>query len=166
MAGRSRLSGVALGFVLGAFAFWLPIVVLYWLLGGDWGSLITALLLTFLLPLFCCFVLDSIAVAWNRPRLGLSVAMISGIWASGPFFMTLANTSMPGEGFHMAGAWGFIGIATATFPISTFVLSTHNASLFAVQFATFLLPIFAMCGWTFQPLAYRCFLYRSIQRHI
>jgi|SwirhisoilCB2_FD_contig_61_5624787_length_1022_multi_4_in_0_out_0_2 hypothetical protein len=164
MASSSRLSRVALGFAVGAFAFWLPIVALYWLFGGDWASLITGLLLTFLLPFFCCFALDSVAVAWNLPRLGLSVAMIFGIWATGPFFMTLANTSTAGEGFHMADAWGFVGFATATFPISTFMLSTYNLSLFAVQFTTFLLPIFSMAGWTFQPLARRCFLYRSIQR--
>lgn len=166
MVNQSRWSRIALGFAAGALAFWLPIVALYWLLGGDWASLITGLLLTFLLPLFCCLVLDNVAVACNWPRLGLSAAMICGIWASGPFFMTLANTSMPGEGFHMAGAWRFVGFTTATFPISTFMLSTYNLSLFAVQFTSFLLPIFSMTGWTFQPLARRCCICRHVLRQI
>ena len=166
MASSSRLSRVTVGLAVGAFAFWLPIVALYWLFGGDWASLITGLLLTFLLPVFCCVVLDSVAVARKCPRLGLSAAMVCGIWAAGPFFMTLANTSTPGEGFHMAGAWGLVGFATATFPISTFMLSTYDASLYAVIFVTFVLPIFAAGEWTFQPHARRCFLYRSIQRHI
>lgn len=126
----------------------------------------TGVLFTFLLPIFCCFVLEACAMAWNRPRLGLSAAMVCGIWASGPSLMKLANTSMAGEGFHQPGAWGFVGFATATSPASTFMLSTYNGSLGAVVFTTFAVPLFATREWTFQPLVRRCSMCRFVLRHI
>jgi hypothetical protein len=80
--------------------------------------------------------------------------------------MTLANTSMAGEGFHLKDAWNFVGSATAMFPVSTFMLSTYSGALFAVQFTTLLLPIFATREWTFQPLMRRCSVCRFLLHHI
>jgi hypothetical protein len=161
-----RFSYVTLGLAVGALAFWFPIVAVCWLPGGEWGTIITSLLFTFILPIFCCFILELVAGALHRSRVGLSAAMVCGVWASAPFFITLANTSTAGEGFHLPGVWSFVGVATATFPISTFMLSTYNASLGAVILTTFMLPIFATREWTFQPFIRRCSMCRFMLRHI
>jgi hypothetical protein len=41
-----------------------------------------------------------------------------GIWATGPFFMMLAVTFTPGEGFHQAGAIIFTTIGLIVFAFS------------------------------------------------
>lgn len=163
---RGRLPYFALGLAAGASAFWLPVVGAYWAFGGDWGAIITSLPFTFLLPVFCCFVLEVLAVGYGRPRFGLSAAMILGIWATAPFWIMFANTCMAGEGFHMVDAWSSVAFMTATFPASTLMFSTYNGSLGALLFTTLALPIFSAANWTFQPLAGRCCVCRYALRHI
>lgn len=151
---------LALGFVVGAFAFWSPIIGAYWLFGGGWGGIIAALLFTFFLPVFCCFALETLTLRWHRPRLGVAGAMILGIWATGPLCMLLAGTREPGEGFHIAGAWSSVGQMTAIFPVSTFMMAAYYGSLFALQLTTIALPIFSITGWSFRPL-----IGHSVVRH-
>lgn len=144
-----RLLFLALGFAVGAFAFWSPIVGAFWLFGADWGSIITGLLFTFLLPVFCCFVLELLTVRCKCPRSGVAIAMVFGIWVTGPLCMLLAGTREAGKGFHMAGAWNSVGHMTAIFPVSTFMMATYYGSLFAVQFSTIGLLIFSLSRSSF-----------------
>jgi hypothetical protein len=160
MFGNRGLLYLTLGFAVGAFVFWSPIIGAFWLFGSDWGEIIAALLFTFFLPVFCCFVLEALTLRCHRPRLGIAVAMVLGIWATGPVCMLLAGTRETGEGFHMIGAWSSVGQMTAIFPISTFMMATYYGSLFALQLTTVALPIFSITRWSFRPL-----IGHSVVRH-
>jgi hypothetical protein len=112
-------------------------------------------------PVFACFVLKSFAERWNRTRPVIACAMVTGIWATAPFWITLAQTFRPGEGFHMAGAWTYAGLMTAFFPLSTIIMSTYDGSLFAVLLTSASLFVFSVTGWSFQPLLSRCIIFGS-----
>lgn len=147
-------------FLIGSLSFWLPIVSAPALFGPDWGGMVTAFLLTFVLPVSCCFVLEAFASTWNQPRSRCAAAMVFGIWATGPFWINVANTSTPGLGFHMADAWSYVGLMTATFPMSLIMMATYQGSLFALLFATVALLVFSATDWTFRPLLRRCVVCR------
>ena len=147
-------------FLIGSLSFWLPIVIASALFGLDWGTVITALLLTFALPVNCCFVLEAFASKWNQPRSRCAAAMVFGIWVTGSFWLNVANTSAPGLGFYMAGVWSYIGWTTATFPFSLIMMTTYQGSLFALLFTTVALSVFSATDWTFQPLLRRCVVCR------
>jgi hypothetical protein len=141
---------LAFAFTTAALAFWLPVVFARLVFGEDLGVLLTIVPLTLALPVLLCFSLDLLAQWLAAPRLRLAVAMMAGIWASGPFFMTLALTVTPGEGFHQAGAWSSLGLGTALFPVYTFMMATYEGSLFAILLTTLALAAFAFSPWSFK----------------
>jgi hypothetical protein len=157
-----RLALFARAALIGSLSFWLPILIARVLFGADWGVLRTVLLFTFLLPVLCCLVLEAFTEKWRQSRPGFAMAMLLGIWISGPFWMMLANTQAPGEGFHAAGAWPSLGLMTAAFPAATFMMSTYEGSLSALLLTTFALLVFSLSPWSFQPLTNRCVVCRSV----
>lgn len=157
---RSGFNGVAQGAATGSLVFWLPILLARLVFGAYWGPILVVFPLTFLTPLFACFILELFSEQWKLSRLVFAAGMLFGIWATGPFWITLANTSAAGEGFHMAGAWSFVTLMTATFPLSTIPLATYHGSLGALLLTTTVLPLFALTRWSFQPIARRCVVCR------
>ena len=147
-------------FLIGSLSFWLPIVIAPALLGPDWGGMVTVFLLTFALPVSCCFVLEAFTSTWNQPRSRCAAVMVFGIWVTGPFWINVANTSAPGLGFHMTGVWSYLGLTTATFPFSLIMMATYQGSLFALLFTTAALAVFSATDWSFQPLLNRCVVCR------
>jgi hypothetical protein len=150
------LAQFALAMAVGSLSFWSPIVAARFLFGGDWGVLLTIFPLTFALPLLLCVVLEGFTQQAGRPRFGFAAAMLLGIWITAPFWITVASTATPGEGFHMAGSWGYVGLMTASFPVSVIMMTTYDGSLFAVWFTTAALLSFSFTRWSFQPLINRC----------
>jgi hypothetical protein len=152
---KGQFSRLALAFSAGALTFWSPVIIVRLAFGEDLGVLLTIVPLTIVLPVLVCLALDSLAQWYAAPRPQLALAVITGIWATGPFFMTLALTLMPGEGFHKTGAWGAVGLETALFPFSTFMMATYEGSLFAVLLTTIGLVVFAISPWSFGRFALR-----------
>lgn len=148
------------GFLIGSFSFWLPIVSASLVFGPDWGALITIFVLTLCLPVAACFILEAFSARWNQPRSRFAAAMVFGIWVTGPFWIVLANTSVSGLGFHMAGAWSYVGLMTATFPLSLIMMATYHGSLFALLFTAVVLALFSATNWSFGPLLRRCVVCR------
>lgn len=158
---KSKLVDFACPFVVGSLSFWVPILLVRLVFGPGWGVMFTLLPLTVVLPVFSCFVLESFAEKWNRTRPVIACAMVTGIWATAAFWITLAQTFGPGEGFHMAGAWTYVGLMTAFFPLSALLMSTYDGSLFAVLLTSASLFVFALAGRTFQPFLSRCIIFGS-----
>jgi hypothetical protein len=94
---------LACAFAASALSFWLPIVIARLAFGEYLGVLLTILPLTLVLPVLLCSALDFMGQRSAAPRPRLALAMMAGIWATGPFFMMLALTLKPGEGFHQPG---------------------------------------------------------------
>jgi hypothetical protein len=140
---------LALAFAASALSFWLPIVIARLVCGEYLGVLLTILPLTLVLPVLLCSALDFIGQWSAAPRPRLALAMMAGIWTTGPFFMMLALTLKPGEGFHQPGAWGVMGLETVLFPISTFMMSAYEGSLPAILLTTLALTVFAFTPWSF-----------------
>jgi hypothetical protein len=153
------LAQFTLALAAGSLSFWSPIVAARFLFGGDWGVLLTVFPLTFALPLVGCLVLEAFTHQAVRPRLRFAGAMLLGIWITAPFWITLAGTAVPGQGFHMAGAWSYVGIMTASFPFSVIMMATYDGSLFAVLLTTIALLAFSSARWSFQPLLSRCIIF-------
>jgi hypothetical protein len=150
------------GALLGSLIFWLPMVMARAAFGPDWSVLLILFPLTLVLPVFACFVLEIFAERWRCSRGELALTMLVGIWASAGFWITLANTATPGEGFHMAGAWSFVGLMTAAFPLTTIMLCTYHGSLGALFLTTIAVLVFPATRWTFHPILRRCFICRFV----
>jgi hypothetical protein len=152
------LAQFALAVAAGSLSFWPPIVAARFLFGGDWGVLLTIIPLTFVLPLLECLVLEAFTQQAGRSRIGFAFAMLLGIWITAPFWITLAGTVVPGQGFHMAGAWSYVGLTTALFPLSVIMMTAYDGSLFAVLLSAIALLAFSATRWSFQPLLSRCII--------
>ena len=146
---KEPLIPLASAFAAAALSFWSPIILARLVFGQDLSVLLTVVPLTLALPVLLCLVLDLLGQwqAGTRPRLAL--AMIAGMWASGPFCMMLALTFTPGEGFHQADAWSSVGLGTALFPVYTFMMATYEGSLFALLLTTLSLIAFSLSPWSF-----------------
>jgi hypothetical protein len=144
----STFSFLARSLTFGALSFWMPIVIVCAIFGDDWGVLLTFIPLTVILPIFVCLVQE--VLARDLPELCATVgfAMIAGMWATGPFFMVLADTLSRAQGAPLAEAWSALGWETALFPITTFMISTYHGSLYAVLFATIALLLFSATDWS------------------
>lgn len=153
------LAQFTLAMAVGSLSFWSPIVAARFLFGRDWGVLLTLFPLTFALPLLGCLVLEAFTQQAGRSRFGFAGAMLLGLWITAPFWITLAATAAPGEGFHMAGAWGYLGITTALFPLSVIMMSTYDGSLLALLLTAIALLAFSATRWSFQPLLSRCIIF-------
>ncbi|HET9164499.1 MAG TPA: hypothetical protein VFP11_00785 [Candidatus Angelobacter sp.] len=154
-----RLTQFALAMAIGSLSFWSPIVAAHFLFGGDWGALLTIFPLTFALPLLGCLELEAFTHQAGRERLGFAGAMLLGIWITAPFWITLAGTAVPGQGFHMAGAWSYVVLTTALFPLSVIMMATYDGSLFAVLLTAIALLVFSATRWNFQPMLSRCIIF-------
>ena len=148
------------GSLLGSLIFWLPMVMARAVFAPDWSALLIVFPFTLVLPVFACFVMEIFADQWKRPAWKVAFAMLLGIWVSGPFWITLANTLSPGQGFHMAGSWSFVALMTAAFPLTTIMLSTYHGSLGALFLTTIAVLVFSASGWTFRPILRRCVICR------
>jgi hypothetical protein len=146
---KGQLRRLALAFSAGALTFWSPVIIARLAFGEALAVLVIIVPLTLVLPVLACLVLDSLAQWCAAPRPQLALAMIAGIWATGPFFITLTLTLTPGEGFHQAGAWSSVGMGSALFPVYTFMMATYEGSIFAVIFSTVGLIVFAFSHWSF-----------------
>jgi hypothetical protein len=155
----SKLLYFAGAFAAASLSFWSPIVLVCMIFGVDFGALLTFLPLTLLLPVFACFILEALTERWHGSRRVFALAMILGIWATAAFWSTLALTFNPGEGFHAADAWNYVGLMTALFPVTTIMITAYNGSLFAVYFTTIALAVFSSTRWSFQPLLNRCIVF-------
>jgi hypothetical protein len=147
-------------FAFGALYFWLPIVVVSVIFGSDLGELLTLLPLTLVLPFLACLVQELLARPIPESRFVVGLAMITGIWATGPFFMLLADTLARAPGVPLAEAWGALGWETALFPFTTFMIAAYHASLYAVLCATGALLLFSAMEWSVQGLVTKCMLRR------
>jgi hypothetical protein len=156
---KAQVRHLALAVAAGSLSFWSPVVMVRFLFGGDWGVLFTVFPLTVLLPALGSLVLEAFTQKFRQQRLGFACAMVLGIWITAPLFMTLASTAVPGQGFHMSGAWSYVGVTTALFPLSVITMSTYDGSLFAVLLTTIALLAFSATRWSFQPLLNRCFIF-------
>jgi len=153
------LAQFALAMAVGSLSFWSPIVAARFIFGGEWGVLPTIFPLTVALPLFGCLVLEAFTQQGGLSRFSFAGAMLLGIWITAPFLITLASTAMPGQGFHMAGAWSYVGLTTALFPLSVIMMATYDGSLFAVLLTSVALLAFSATRWSFQPLLSRCIIF-------
>jgi hypothetical protein len=124
------------------------------------GELLTLLPLTLVLPFLVCLVQELLAGPFPGLRLIVGLAMITGIWATGPFFMVLADTLARAPGVPLAQAWGALGWETVLFPVTTFMIATYHASLGAVLFATGALLLFSATEWSMQGVVTKCMLRR------
>lgn len=156
---KGKLLYFARAFAVGSLSFWAPILIVRMVFGPDWGVMLTMLPLTALLPVLACFVLESFADRWKRTRPAFAIGMVGGIWATAPFWITFANSFKSGEGFHAAGAWGYVGLMTASFPLTTVMMSTYDGSLFALLLTSGALFVLSVTSWSFQPLLSRCFIF-------
>jgi hypothetical protein len=157
----TRLERITRASLIGSLSFWFPIVIARVVFGTDWGVLLTILPLTFLVPAVCCLALEVFTERWRQSRPGFAIAMLLGIWISGPFWMMLANTGVAGQGFHAADAWRSLGFMTAAFPAATFMMATYEGSLVALLFTSFALIAFSLSTWSFRPVMDRCVLCRA-----
>lgn len=157
---KEKFSLIARSFAFGALYFWLPIVAVCVIFGHDWGELLTLLPLTLVLPFLVCLIQELLARAVPESRFIVGLGMITGIWATGPFFMLLADTLTRAPGVPVAEAWGALGLETALFPLSTLMIAAYHAAFFAVLFATGALLLFSATEWSVQGLVTRCKLRR------
>jgi hypothetical protein len=146
---NGQFSRLALAFSAGALTFWSPVIIARLAFGETLAVFLAIVPFTLVLPVLVCLALDALARWCTAPRPQLALAMITGIWATGPFFITLALTFTPGEGFHQAGAWSFVGLGSALFPVYTFMMAAYEGLLFAVIFTTVGLIVFAFSHWSF-----------------
>jgi hypothetical protein len=153
------LAQFTLAMAVGSLSFWSPIVAARFLFGSDWGVLLTIFPLAIALPLLGCLVLEVFTQQAGGSRYRFAGAMLLGIWTTAPFWITLAGTAVPGQGFHMAGAWSYVGLTTAFFPFSVIMMSAYDGSLFAVLLTTIAFLAFSATRWSFQPLLSRCIIF-------
>jgi hypothetical protein len=146
---KARVRHLALAVAAGLLSFWSPIVIVRFIFDSDWGVLLTVFPLTVLLPALACLVLEAFTDKSRQPRLGFSCAMVLGIWITAPLSITLASTAVPGQGFHMSGAWSYVGVTTTLFPLSVIMMSTYDGSLFALLFTSVTLLLFSAMRWSF-----------------
>lgn len=126
--------------VLASVAFYLPSILLQIVFGSDW-TVFLLLPLTIGLPLlvsclFQCFRRFADTRSWPT-----AFAMMLGIWVLGPVWLGML-AALDG-----AGKAALPGLhEMLLFPIYTFIESTYDGLLFALQFTTILL-ISRGAGW-------------------
>jgi hypothetical protein len=130
--------------VVGACAFWVPDIVVHALRGNLFGRL-DVICLTVSLPLLTCF---SVAWIWNAKRdvgrlLPAGWAAVLGVWLFGPLMMSIGAGIRGGRFFHPEWSQEIV-LGTFLFPLTTWVLSTYDGTLFALIIVTVGLPLTAL----------------------
>jgi hypothetical protein len=124
--------------VFGAFAFWLPDVVIHALEGKAFGAGDVAIAsLTMIVTVLASLRLDPHG---RQTLVGLArgVAIVVSIWFLGPFLMMWGAT-FSGGGYAVSGApldWLFLLI-----PGIAFIIATYDGALGALLVVTVLVPL-------------------------
>jgi len=129
-------------FALGSLIFWFPILLMRILFGQMWQFMLIPL--TIALPAFIYFALQLLCDHFNKPRLPIGLASLLGIWASGPFWITLVNSFEPDSGFRVGGALTFLTWGTLIFPFTTFSMAVYQGSIFALLLSTLAVAVFSL----------------------
>jgi hypothetical protein len=126
---------------IGSVIFWGPDIALHAARGGRFSG-IDVILLTIALPAFsgsCLVWIWKRGIAF-KTRACRVILPIIGIWLFGPLMLMISATTGRG-GFAKSGIWHSLGEMTLMFPVSTFIGSTYDGTLFAVFLATLCLPL-------------------------
>lgn len=129
--------------LLGAFVFWIPNVVVHWIIAYRFSGFVV-FGLTVLLPVtttifFRIFLWPSLRY---ESRLSQALFAVLGIWIAGPSMLTFSS-SFCGGGLTQPDAWRFFVFGTLLFPLFTLVMSAYDGTFFALLLTTVLLPILA-----------------------
>ena len=127
--------------LLGGLVFWIPNVVVHWIIAYQFSGLVV-IVLTVLLPVttilfFRIFLWPSLR---QENRLSMALFAVMGIWITGPSMLTF-SASFCGGGLSQPDAWRFFVFGTLLFPLFTLVMSAYDGTFFALLITTLLLPI-------------------------
>jgi len=127
--------------LLGGLVFWIPNVVVHWIIAYQFSELVV-IVLTVLLPVttilfFRIFLWPSLR---QENRLSMALFAVMGIWITGPSMLTF-SASFCGGGLSQPDAWRFFVFGTLLFPLFTLVMSAYDGTFFALLITTLLLPI-------------------------
>ena len=129
--------------LLGGLVFWIPNVVVHWLIAYRFSGFVviglTALLPVTTILFFRTFLWPSLP---QESRLSQAVFAVLGIWITGPSMLTFSS-SFCGGGLSQPDAWRFFVFGTLLFPLFTLVMSAFDGTFFALLLTTVLLPILA-----------------------
>jgi hypothetical protein len=127
--------------LLGGLVFWIPNIVVHWIIGYQFSGFVV-MVLTILLPattslFFRIFLWPSLR---QENRLSMALFAVMGIWITGPSMLTFSS-SFCGGGLSQPDAWRFFVFGTLLFPLFTLVMSAYDGTFFALLLTTLLLPI-------------------------
>ncbi|MCL2296961.1 MAG: hypothetical protein FWC38_09710 [Proteobacteria bacterium] len=137
-----RAKHYALYLVVGAIAYWVPDILIQWLLRPS--PRLWMLFLTFFAPAV-------VAVTWfllsRKPSharffFGLPMFMLLGVWLFGPLAIAIGALPSGGTFFEPDQLFDFFSL-WVMFPIATFTMSTYSGSLGGVCLATLILLVAA-----------------------
>jgi len=120
--------------VVGATAFWLPGLLVH-LLSPDEIGIINMMLMTVLMPSVVLLVL---VLSWRRGfrPVPAALAMILGIWALGPSFMTASNFMMGGGLVFGPRRDAYFLLLFTLVPVYTVIMSLYDGSFIALSLVT------------------------------
>ena len=129
--------------LLGGLVFWIPNVVVHWIIAYRFSGFVV-IGLTVLLPVttllfFRTFLWPSLN---QVSRTSQAVFAVLGIWITGPSMLTFSS-SFCGGGLSQPEAWRFFVFGTMLFPLFSLVMSAFDGTFFALLLTTALLPILA-----------------------
>ncbi len=123
--------------------FWIPSILIHAITRQGFGThLLDDLMATILPVVIAAATLDFLkkkhkALANNG---AIAVWMLFGIWFSGTFMMMISS-SFTGGGFASADGFAMIPMAIIMFPLTTFVGSAYDGTLFGLIIVTCYLVI-------------------------
>jgi hypothetical protein len=129
--------------LLGGLVFWIPNVVVHWIIAYRFSGFVV-IGLTVLLPVttllfFRTFLWPSLN---QVSRTSQAVFAVLGIWITGPSMLTFSS-SFCGGGLSQPEAWRFFVFGTMLFPLFSLVMSAFDGTFFALLLTTVLLPVLA-----------------------
>jgi hypothetical protein len=138
-----NLGWLIIAAVLASAAFYLPLLLLWIVLGPDWAA-VFLIPLAFGLPLLLSYVCQRFRRLEGTGSASTAYAMILGTWALGPLWLwVLIGSGKALLGFH----------EVLEFPIYTFIESPYAGLLWALLLTTILLLVCAMGRGPFRSVA-------------
>ena len=137
-----NLGWMIIAAVLTSAAFYLPLLLLWIVLGPDWAA-VFLLPLTLGLPLLLSYVCQRFRRFSGTGSASTAYAMILGTWVLGPVWLGLFRSHKALPGFH----------EVLEVPIYTFIESTYAGLLWALLLTTILLLVCAMGRGPFRSVA-------------